>query len=98
MKEITMDVLKDAADRLMLDMSEEEYQTLYQEFGILTKQMETIGKIEGLEDFEPMTFPFDVTTSVLREDDPIKPLSREDALRNAGSTLDGQIKLPKVVG
>ena len=98
MKEITMDVLKDAADRLMLDMSEEEYQTLYQEFGILTKQMETIGKIEGLEDFEPMTFPFDVTTSVLREDDPIEPLSREDALRNAGSTLDGQIKLPKVVG
>ena len=98
MKEITMDVLKDAADRLMLDMSEEEYQTLYQEFGILTKQMETIGKIEGLEDFEPMTFPFDVTTSVLREDDPVEPLSREDALRNAGSTLDGQIKLPKVVG
>ncbi len=98
MKEITMDVLKDAADRLMLDMSEEEYQTLYQEFGILTKQMETIGKIEGLEDYEPMTFPFDVTTSLLREDDPIEPLSREDALRNAGSTLDGQIKLPKVVG
>ena len=98
MKEITMDVLEDAADRLMLDMSEEEYQTLYQEFGILTKQMETIGKIEGLEDFEPMTFPFDVTTSVLREDDPVEPLSREDALRNAGSTLDGQIKLPKVVG
>ncbi|MBR1847466.1 MAG: Asp-tRNA(Asn)/Glu-tRNA(Gln) amidotransferase GatCAB subunit C [Bacilli bacterium] len=98
MKEINLDVLKDAAHRLLFDMSEEEYETLLSEFAMLTKQMETIGKIEGLEDYEPMTFPFDCETTYLREDEPVTPLRREDALSNAGSVLDNQIKLPKVVG
>ena len=98
MKTITKDVLIDAAHRLMFDMSSEEYNTLLEEFKILTKQMETIGKIEGLEDYEPMTFPFDCHTDVLREDVPEAPLSTEEALKNAGSVLDNQIKLPKVVG
>ena len=98
MKTITIDVLKDAANRLLFDMSEEEYQTLYEEFQILTKQMETIGKIEGLENYEPMTFPFPCETSFLREDEAVEPLDPKVALSNAGSTLDGQIKLPKVVG
>ena len=98
MKEINLDVLKDAANRLLFDMSEEEYQTLLQEFDVLTKQMETIGQIEGLENYEPTTFPFDCETTYLREDEPIEPLNRDDALSNAGSVLDNEIKLPKVVG
>lgn len=98
MKEINLDVLKDAAHRLMFDMSKEEYQTLLKEFDILTKQMNKMGEIEGLENYEPMTFPFDVTIDFIREDIPQKPLDKEDALRNAGSVLDGEIKLPKVVG
>lgn len=98
MKQIDKDVLKDAARRLLFDMSEEEYDTLLQEFGVLTKQMETIGKIPGLESYEPMTFPFDCHTSYLREDVPEEPLTPEEALRNAGSVSEGQIKLPKVVG
>lgn len=97
MKEITMDVLKDAANRLLFDMSEDEYKTLYEEFAILTKQMESIGKIEGLDKFEPMTFPFDCETSYLREDVAEEPLDREEALKNAGSVKDNEIKLPKVV-
>ena len=98
MKEINLDVLHDAAHRLLFDMSEEEYATLLQEFDVLTKQMETIGRIEGLDAFEPMTFPFDCTTSYLREDVPSEPLDRDLALSNAGSVSDHQIKLPKVVG
>jgi len=98
MKEINLDVLKDAAHRLLFDMSEEEYETLLSEFAVLTKQMETIGKIEGLDDFEPMTFPFDCETTYLREDVPTAPLSRDEALANTGSRFDNQIKLPKVVG
>ncbi len=98
MKEITIDVLKDAANRLLFTMSDEQYQTLYEEFEVLKRQMETIGKIEGLDSYEPMTFPFDCTTSFLRDDIPDEPLSREEALKNAGSKEDGQIKLPKVVG
>lgn len=97
MKEINLEVLQDAANRLLFTMSEQEYKTLLDEFGVLTKQMDTIGKIEGLDSYEPMTFPFDCSTSFLREDEPETPLSREEALKNAGSVQDNEIKLPKVV-
>ena len=97
MREIDLGVLQDAANRLLFTMSEQEYKTLLDEFGVLTKQMDTIGKIEGLDSYEPMTFPFDCSTSFLREDEPETPLSREEALKNAGSVQDNEIKLPKVV-
>jgi aspartyl-tRNA(Asn)/glutamyl-tRNA(Gln) amidotransferase subunit C len=97
MKTITMDVLKDAANRLLFDMSEEQYKTLYEEFGILTKQMEKIGEVKDLDKYAPMTFPFDCTTTYLREDVPSTPLPRDVALKNAGNVQDNQIKLPKVV-
>ena len=73
MKEINLEVLQDAANRLLFTMSEQEYKTLLDEFGILTKQMDTIGKIEGLDSYEPMTFPVDCSTSFLREDEPETP-------------------------
>ncbi len=98
MKEITIDVLHDAANRMLFDMSDEEYQTLFEEFKILTKQMETIGKIEGLEELEPMTFPFECANPFLRDDVAEEPLPREEALSNSGSVQDNEIKLPKVVG
>lgn len=98
MKEVNKEVLKDAANRLLFDMSDEEYDKLLAEFNTIQSQLELIGKIEGVEDAVPMTFPFDVSIDFLREDEPIEPLSKEEALRNAGSVKDGQIKLPKVVG
>ena len=97
MKTITIEILKDAANRLLFDLSAQEYQTLYGEFDILLKQMRLIGNVEGVDEAEPMTFPFECTTSFLREDEPEEPLRKEDVLRNAGNVQDGQIKLPKVV-
>ena len=98
MKTITIEVLKDAANRLLFDLNEEEYRTLYNEFGVLSDQMKTILSQEDLSSYEPMTFPFDeCVTDYLREDEPTEPYSPEEALKNAGSKKDGQIKLPKVV-
>lgn len=98
MKEYNLSVLKDAANRLLFDMSEEEYKTLLKEFDIITTQMDLIGKIEGVDSLEPMTFPFECKTSFLRDDEPDRPLAKSDVLKNAHSVQDGQIKLPKVVG
>ena len=98
MKEITKEVLKDAAKRLLFDMSEEEYDTLLKEFDVVIKQMQLIGQIEGVDDYEPMVFPFECTTSYLRDDIPSKPLTKDEALRNAKNKSVGQIKVPKVVG
>lgn len=97
MTKVDKEVLKDAANRLLFDMSDEEYDTLLEEFKIIAVQFRLIGDIKGVDEAEPMTFPFDVTIDVLREDEPCVPLKNEDALKNAGSVQDGQIKLPKVI-
>lgn len=98
MKEVNKDVLKDAANRLLFDMTDEEYNTLLDEFDSIKEQFLLIGNIEGVDKLTPMTFPFNVTIDYLREDEPITSLTQEEVLKNAGSTKDGQIKLPKVVG
>lgn len=97
MKAINKEVLKDAANRLLFTMSDEQFDTLEKEFGILTKQMAKIGEIKGLDAYAPMTFPFPCETTYLREDVAETPLPRDVALENAHSVQDGQIKLPKVV-
>lgn len=97
MKTITKEVLADAANRLLFTMSDEQYDTLEKEFAVLTAQMKKISEMEGLEEYEPMTFPFSCETSFLREDEAKTPLPRDEALGNAGNKQDNQIKLPKVV-
>lgn len=98
MKEINKSVLKSASNSLLFDMTDEQYAVLEKEFTILLKQMDLIGQTQGIDDLEPMTFPFDVATDSLREDVPSEPLPRDVALQNAKDVVDGQIKLPKVVG
>lgn len=93
-----LEILKKCANNLMFDMSEEQYQLLLKEFEVITKQMELLGEIDGLSEVEPMTFPFDVFTSYLREDIEGECLTKEEVLMNAKDVVDGQIKLPKVVG
>lgn len=98
MKAVDKNVLKDAANRLLFDMSDEEYQTLLNEFGAIQHQLSLIGDIKGVDEVTPMTFPFNVAITYLRDDEPTKPLTQEEALKNAHDVKDGQIKLPKVVG
>jgi len=97
MKEYNIETLKQAAKGLMFEMSEAEYNTLLIEFDIVVAQMKVIGENKDLDNIEPLVFPFECTTSFLREDVATEPLKREDALKNAGHKAGGQIKLPKVV-
>ena len=98
MKPINREILKNAANKLMFDMDDKQYDTLLNEFSTILNQMELIGKIPGVDDVEPMTFPYEISTSYLREDVVEVPLEREEALKNASDVVDGQIRLPKVVG
>ena len=97
MKKVNKEVLQLTANKLMFDLTDDEYERLEKEFEILIKHMNIIGEIEGVDDAVPMSFPFDVTNSCLREDIATKPLSRDEALKNAKDVVDGQISLPKVV-
>lgn len=94
---ISIEKLKDYANKLEFDMEESEYLTLQSEFEVLLKQMELIGNIEGLNKIEPMDFPYKLESSYLREDDVDMILSTEEALMNAKDTKDNYVKVPKVV-
>lgn len=98
MKDVNIDVLKEAGEKLMFRMEEEQYQTLLKEFETIRKQMELISNIPGVDEATPMTFPYEIKTSFLREDVTTEPLNRDEALKNAKDVVEGQIRLPKVVG
>ncbi|MCQ2752762.1 MAG: Asp-tRNA(Asn)/Glu-tRNA(Gln) amidotransferase GatCAB subunit C [Bacilli bacterium] len=97
MKEVTLTSLKEAANRLLFDMSEAEYKTLLEEFKTISKQMALIAEDKSVDNYSPMIYPFPVATDSLREDIPAHPESRETILKNAKNKMAGQIKLPKVV-
>ena len=97
MKPVSKEVLQIAASKMMFEMSDAQYNALIKELNVFLKQVDLIGQIPNIDDAEPMTFPFDVTTTYLREDVVETPLTNEEALKNASDVKDGQIRLPKVV-
>ena len=60
--------LKKYANALMFEMSDEQYDTLQQEFEIILKQMDLITKIDNIKNIEPMTFPFENFDATWRDD------------------------------
>ena len=97
MKPVSKEVLQIAASKMMFEMSDAQYNALIKELNVFLKQVDLIGQIPNIDDVEPMTFPFDVTTTYLREDVVEAPLTNDEALKNASDVKDGQIRLPKVV-
>ena len=94
---VTKDKLKNYAGKLMFDMDDAEYETLQKEFDVILKQMDLIGNIENISDVEPMTFPFELDSVELRNDEDSRNIEIEDALSNTGSKKGREIRVPKVV-
>lgn len=91
------ETLKMLANKLMFTMNDSEYDTLLEEFDTMIKQMDLICKIEGIENVEPMSYPFPLDDVCLREDEVVDELEIDEILTNSGSNLYNQVKLPKVV-
>lgn len=85
------------AEKLLFKMNDSEYETLQKEFEVILKQMDLIGKIEGINEVEPMTFPFVTYKAHLREDEVKNTLDTDDLLVNAKYYDRAQIRVPKVV-
>ena len=90
----TLEVL---ASKLMFTMNEEEYDTLSDEFKVILKQMDLIGKIDGINEVEPLIYPFPLDNVMMREDKVVDEMDIDDILANSGDTLYNQVKVPKVV-
>ncbi|MBQ2639929.1 MAG: Asp-tRNA(Asn)/Glu-tRNA(Gln) amidotransferase subunit GatC [Bacilli bacterium] len=89
--------LKDYANKLMFDMEDSEYETLQEEFDVILKQMELIGKIPNISSVEPMTFPYKNEDVDLREDEVRDYLTVGEVLDNTKYQVNDQVKVPKVV-
>ena len=94
---IEKDKLKEYAKKLMLDMNEEEYETLQKEFDVILRQMDIIDKIPNLHEVEPMTFPFLLKDRSLRDDEVGDYLTVGEVLANTKHQVNDQVKVPKVV-
>lgn len=97
MKKVDKNLLQNLADNLLFTMSDEEYLVLQEEFEIILKQMELIGKVNNLDNIEPMTFPFEIKGNGLREDILGESLDVSDVLKNSKENKANQIKINKVV-
>lgn len=94
---IEKELLEKYAEKLMFRMSEEEYTTLQNEFDIILKQMDLIGNIDGINDIEPMIFPYVTYEAELRNDVEEESLSVDEVLSNTKHQVRDQVKVPKVV-
>lgn len=98
MQKITKENIQDYALKLMFKMKEEEFETFEKEFETILKHMDLISKIDGIENVEPLVFPFKNEDVKLRKDVANSTLTTDDAVKNAHETIYDEVKVPKVVG
>ena len=94
----TKEMINDYADKLLIGLTDEEVNTLLDEFDVIKNNMELIDKIPNLKDVKPLHFPYDMTTDTLREDIPEESLTIDEITMNCDDTIEGCIEVPKVVG
>lgn len=87
---------KKLAHQLMFDLSDEEADSIVEEFTSLEKQM---GLLEAIDtkNVEEMIYPFEEETTFLRDDVVTNVISQDDAVANVTKKIEGHFILPKVV-
>lgn len=95
---VTKENLKDYAAKLMFDMDDDGYDRTLKEFETVEKHMALISELDEIKDAQPMTFPYVIYHSSLREDIEKPSLAINEVLANAKETKADQVKVPKVVG
>ena len=91
------EMLKKLGLKTMFNISDGEMPELVDEYDIFMNHVAVSEEIDT-EGIEPLAYPYEIETTFLRDDEPIDIISLEDALSNAKSVQENQIKVPKVVG
>lgn len=91
------EMLKKLGLKTMFNISDVEMPELVDEYDIFMNHVAVLEEIDT-EGIEPLAYPYEIETTFLRDDEPIDIISLEDALSNAKSVQENQIKVPKVVG
>lgn len=98
MIKVTKEVIDLCAENLLFRLNPGQTDLIYEEFNTIMAQIDFLKGIPGVDDADPMTFPYSEHQKFLRKDKPSKPLKSEEALKNSNTKIGNQIKLPKVVG
>lgn len=85
------------ADDLNISLDDKEVNDIVASEIELRARMEKIVKFEIEGDVEPLSFPFAIENSYLREDKEVSTLTREEGLKNAKQVMDNYVILPRVV-
>ena len=86
------------ADLLMIGLTEEETNMVFDEFEIIDKNINKINEIENIADIEPMTHALDTFDYVLREDVADESIPKDELLQNSDNNDGDNVVIPKVVG
>ncbi|MCD7840209.1 MAG: Asp-tRNA(Asn)/Glu-tRNA(Gln) amidotransferase subunit GatC [Erysipelotrichaceae bacterium] len=93
----TEEMLKKLGLKTMFRVSDEEMPALLEEYHVFMSHVKALEAIDTTN-VEQLAFPYEIETTFLREDIVDHMISREEALKNAKSIQDNQIRVPKVVG
>ncbi len=94
----TKEKVERLADLLMIGLTEDETQMVFDEFEIIDANINKINEIEGISEVEPMTHALDDFEFELRDDIVEESISIEELLQNSDDTDDREVSVPKVVG
>ena len=78
-----------------IELTPEEEQRLAPQLGEVLQYVEKLNELD-VSDVEPTAHATPLS-NVMREDEPRKSLSQEEALRNAPKTANGLFVVPKIV-
>lgn len=98
MSKFTREMVNDYAEKLMIDLTEEENKMVLDEFDIIDKNIDLINEIKDIEKVEPMTHALDSFEFELREDEIEESISIEELLANCDEATDREVEVPRVVG
>lgn len=87
---------KKLAHGIMIDISDDEVSELQEEFKGLLEQIDVLQEIDT-QGVEEMVYPFELETTLLREDVVDNVITQEEALANVKSVRAGHVHVPKVV-
>ena len=97
MLKIDKENIQSWANKLMFRLDDSQVDKLMNEFDVINKQMDLINEIKGIENVEPMVFPYVDYKAELREDDSDEGESIDNLLSNAKEVSGREIRVPKVV-
>ena len=94
----TKEMIKDYADKLLFELSDEQVDTLLEEFSVIKDNMDIIANISNIDKVNPLSFPQEIYIDRLRDDKEIHNIDSSDALKNSDDVIEDVISIPKVVG